>query len=81
MFRRLQPIRAGMRHLIADVSDVPAPPPMVDRRRTPDRRAVWRGGRRDSDWINRPPSAWEHFDARRQKPGLLRRAVAVLHLW
>jgi hypothetical protein len=70
-----------MRHLIVDVSDVPAPPPMVDRRHRPDRRAVWRGGRRDSDWINRPPSAWDQFESRQHKPGLLRRAVAVLHLW
>jgi hypothetical protein len=26
-----------------------------DRRRIPDRRARWRGGRRDSDWTNRRP--------------------------
>jgi hypothetical protein len=70
-----------MRHVIVDVVDLPAPPPVVERRRTPDRRAVWRGGRRDSDWINRPPSALDTFRARRQKPGLLRRAVSVLHLW
>jgi hypothetical protein len=70
-----------MRHIIADVSDVPAPFPVVDRRRTPDRRKVWRGGRRDSDWVNRPLSAWGAFETRRQKPGLLRRAVSVLHLW
>jgi hypothetical protein len=30
---------------------------VVDRRRTPDRRAFWRGGRRDTDWLNRPLSA------------------------
>jgi hypothetical protein len=26
-----------------------------DRRRIPDRRSKWRGGRRDSDWTNRRP--------------------------
>jgi hypothetical protein len=30
---------------------------IVDRRRTPDRRQTWRGGRRDSDWITRPAGA------------------------
>jgi hypothetical protein len=45
-----------MRHIISDVSDIPVLPPVVDRRRGPaDRRAVWRGGRRDSDWLTRPP--------------------------
>ena len=35
-------------------------PAALDRRRIPDRRAQWRGGRRDSDWTGRPrlgPSA------------------------
>jgi len=27
---------------------------VADRRRCRDRRSSWRGGRRDSDWINRP---------------------------
>jgi len=41
-------------HNTIELSDVPAFV-FVDRRRTPDRRTVWRGGRRDSDWtINRP---------------------------
>lgn len=30
---------------------------VADRRRIPDRRAVWRGGRRDSDWEHRPVDA------------------------
>jgi len=36
-------------------------PPVVtfDRRRAPDRRVGWRGGRRDSDWLNRPPGMLE----------------------
>ena len=70
-----------MRHLTVDVSDIPPVPPLVDRRRNPDRRAVWRGGRRDSDWVNRPPRAWEHLDANRRKPSLLRWAVSALHIW
>jgi hypothetical protein len=31
----------------------------VDRRRQVTRRAAWRGGRRDTDWTNRPPGAWD----------------------
>jgi hypothetical protein len=34
-----------------------ARPGVVDRRRIPDRRAAWRGGRRDSDWKHRPLDA------------------------
>lgn len=30
---------------------------VADRRRVPDRRAAWRGGRRDSDWEHRPQDA------------------------
>jgi hypothetical protein len=40
-----------------------------DRRRSPDRRDSWRGGRRDSDWINRPPGAWDRFQKRQQRHG------------
>jgi len=29
------------------------PPPTPERRKLPDRRAQWRGGRRDSDWLGR----------------------------
>jgi hypothetical protein len=72
-----------MRHIIAEVSDVPDATPAVDRRRTPDRRTVWRGGRRDSDWINRPPGALVRLESSR-KVGILRRAVVaiftVLHI-
>lgn len=69
-----------MRHVIADVTDVPPPQPLLDRRKTPDRRTVWRGGRRDSDWINRPPDALAKL-AVRQKASALRKIFAVLHLW
>jgi len=33
-----------------------------DRQRLPDRRAGWRGGRRDTDWTERPPGALERFN-------------------
>ncbi len=69
-----------MRLIIGDMTDVPAPVPLVDRRRNPDRRSVWRGGRRNSDWVNRPPHAWRALE-RQNKTGLLKRAVSVLHLW
>ena len=42
-----------------------------DRRKTPDRRGGWRGGRRDSDWISRPPGALRRFNS------LQRRVVQV----
>ena len=70
-----------MKHVVSEALDVPPPMPAVERRRTPDRRTVWRGGRRDTDWINRPADAWTTFESRRRKPGLLRRAASVLHLW
>jgi hypothetical protein len=71
-----------MRHFITEASDVPPNPPLVDRRFTPDRRAVWRGGRRDSDWINRPPGALSKLTAADSRAAAFRRAVfTVLHLW
>jgi hypothetical protein len=30
-----------------------------DRRRIPDRRAKWRGGRRDSDWTHKRPVSYD----------------------
>jgi len=41
--------------------DLP-PVVVVERRRTPDRRQCWRGGRRNTDWINRPAGAWRHLE-------------------
>jgi hypothetical protein len=70
-----------MRHIIVEVSDVPAAPPLVDRRRTPDRRAVWRGGRRDSDWVNRPLSGLANLETRQRKVNALKAVLSVLHLW
>lgn len=45
-----------------------------DRRKTPDRRGSWRGGRRDSDWITRPPGALRRFDS-------LQRRVVQVGVW
>jgi hypothetical protein len=69
-----------MRHIIRAPIDVPAPPPPYDRRRSPDRRKTWRGGRRDSDWLNRPPGALTRLEAT-QRRSAWRRALAVLHIW
>jgi hypothetical protein len=55
---------------------------VVDRRRTPDRRTVWRGGRRDSDWISRPPGAWARITAPPDPPRRRWQAVlSTLNLW
>jgi hypothetical protein len=53
--------------------DTTVVPPVVlyDRRKSPDRRSTWRGGRRDSDWIDRPPGALHRFER------LQRRVVQV----
>jgi hypothetical protein len=66
----------GMRETPHVIDDLP--PFIVERRRSPDRRTVWRGGRRDSDWINRPPGAldrmqrpagiWQFLRFSRQEP-------------
>jgi len=71
-----------MRHIIADVSDIPPAHPLVDRRTTPDRRTVWRGGRRDSDWVSRPPNGLASLEVSPPKANALRKALlSVLHLW
>jgi len=71
-----------MKHLIAESADVPPPVPLLDRRRTPDRRTEWRGGRRDSDWTNRPPDALAKLQARQRRARSLGRTIlSVLHLW
>ena len=71
-----------MRHIVTDLTDVPLAPPLVERRRTPDRRKEWRGGRRDSDWVNRPLDSLARLEARRRSAGPVRRLVStLLHLW
>ena len=56
--------------------DTTVVPPVVlyDRRKCPDRRSTWRGGRRDSDWIHRPPGALRRFEQ-------LQRRVVQLGKW
>ena len=71
----------GMKHIIADVSDVPPLPPAMERRCTPDRRVQWRGGRRDSDWTNRPPDALARLEAAQKVTGWKRALLGMLHLW
>jgi hypothetical protein len=46
----------------------------IDRRRSEDRRSNWRGGRRDSDWVNRPMGALENLERET-------RAVSAWHRW
>jgi len=71
-----------MAHLINDPGDVPPPAPALDRRRTPDRRTVWRGGRRDSDWQNRPLGALDRLEqATRRRSAILHKALSVVGLW
>jgi hypothetical protein len=43
---------SNMHHAAERIEIVPRV--VVDRRHAADRRASWRGGRRDTDWINRP---------------------------
>ena len=55
-----------IRHL--DSQELPAVV-TVERRCTPERRTMWRGGRRDADWLNRPPGALPrlHFKPRAKR--------------
>lgn len=70
-----------MGHIILETHDIPVAPPLVDRRQQPDRRATWRGGRRDSDWISRPPGALARFAEREPRPSRWLRALSTLHIW
>jgi hypothetical protein len=49
-----------MKHktLPADVAGEPPVVVLMERRINPDRRALWRGGRRDRDWQDRPDGGW-----------------------
>jgi len=47
-----------------DLQDLP-PVITVERRRLPDRRTFWRGGRRNTDWTNRPLGAWALLERQR----------------
>jgi hypothetical protein len=71
-----------METMVTDRDEVPAAPPEVDRRKSPDRRAVWRGGRRDADWIHRPPGALSRLTEPGKPTGSRwRDALATLHFW
>ena len=50
----------------------------IERRHLPNRRDCWRGGRRETDWFNRPIAAWRHQLAPRPSP--LRQWIAMLPL-
>jgi hypothetical protein len=49
----------------------------IERRHMPDRRDYWRGGRRETDWFNRPIAAWRELA---QRPSPLRPWIATLPL-
>lgn len=59
-------------------SKTPGQVDLVERRTQPSRRTEWRGGRRDSDWINRPPGALKRFEKPKQV-SILRRVL--MSLW
>ena len=57
-------------------SDVEAPPVVFcDRRRRPNRRVSWRGGRRDNDWLNRPSGVLDRFQRLQRGGGGWRRLI------
>jgi hypothetical protein len=68
-----------VKHIQLQSDDVPHLPFVMDRRRAPDRRTTWRGGRRDSDWNDRPLGAWDRFDPSTRPRW--RQVLASLHVW
>jgi hypothetical protein len=75
-----QPKRCDVKHTILQADDLPIAPLLMDRRCNPDRRARWRGGRRDSDWTNRPPGAWARLGAENRPVMRLRQVLSSLNL-
>jgi len=66
------------RPLASDGLDADLPPVILfDRRRHPDRRTEWRGGRRDADWLNRPSDGLARL-ARHRRDAAWRRLTRVL---
>jgi hypothetical protein len=47
--------------LTIDLTDLP-PVQAEERRHRPDPRTSWRGGRRNTDWTNRPIGAWRQLE-------------------
>lgn len=70
-----------MKHISCQTDDVPVMPIVMDRRRTPDRRVEWRGGRRDDDWLHRPEGIWPEAVARHERSQRWGRVFSALHLW
>jgi hypothetical protein len=67
-----------VKHIRCLTEDVPPPPVVFDRRHAPDRRDRWRGGRRDSDWHNRPDGVWGRMAI---QPSWWARQLSSLNLW
>lgn len=70
-----------MRHIVLDFDDVPAAPPIAERRMGRDRRDGWRGGRRDSDWHVRPPGALGRLYEPVGQPSRWLVRLTSLNLW
>lgn len=70
-----------MTHSISDADDIPMAPPVLERRLAPDRRLVWRGGRRDSDWLERPPGALARLERAQALPARWLRTLTSVQLW
>jgi hypothetical protein len=67
----IEPIGKGMQTSKEFIDEVPWF--AIERRTASERRAMWRGGRRDTDWINRPPGALDQLNARPNWLATLRR--------
>jgi hypothetical protein len=74
-------MKEAVKHITHRADDVPVVPFLMERRCTPDRRIEWRGGRRDTDWQNRPLGAWARVGTRDRKPLRWVRLFSALHLW
>jgi hypothetical protein len=70
-----------VKHTTSAIDDLPLLPVHVDRRLNPDRRVIWRGGRRDSDWIARPLGAWQRLERETASPTGFRRLLSSINLW
>ena len=69
-----------MQHIISEADDVPMAPPLVERRLSPDRRAEWRGGRRDSDWLERPYGALARLEQGQKRRARWLKALTSINL-
>jgi hypothetical protein len=49
---------------------------VAERRDTSDRRTEWRGGRRDADWLYRPPDALKRLEVLQRRAARIRMFVA-----